>query len=805
MTTLDLEGIELMTTSPLSLSVYVLEDEKHEQERIEEALRGVESLLANDYFAQAHIGRAAISPVLQPFFFRSVEGFRAQLEDPADDTSGPALLVIDVRVYLTEQDEEPQPLLGEENVYSGENRPRTSFWDWLRRTAPAVPGIVLTTMEENALRDLLASFDQDRLHYVHKDRLANPTLFSRDIVGFLEDKHWAMPFWRNLSKYARVSGSDSWHTPGHNAGTSFLNSSFLRGFADEYAPGSSLALAGDLSVSVDKLGDLSEPFAEDSPMARAMVLSARTFGAAETLYATNGTSTSNKVMLMTLLRPDEVVIVDRNCHKSVHQAVVLAGAIPLYLESGFNSSLGTFLPVTLGDIENVTGNKELTAAFEPRMLILTTCTYEGVLFPIQEIAEACREAKPGILFYADEAWFPYGYFHPFYGPGTSPWNQSRFASHGGGSTGRYNALGTDEADGAHFVVQSTHKALSALSQASMIHTGKAFHRVHRYAIEQLATGSSADQRYSWLAERFPSETDFRDQLADVSRFWLTTSPNYPMIATLDCASTQMAAEGFGIVNRLLHFAAELDDLARELDADVTLRDLTGGQPGYEKFKRDPLKFLVAVKPGRLKEFKKLLAERRIACEKSAAAVRLFGEGSESGSAGGHVQFLITVGTSLGQVQNLKLALRRSRELGYLGWSNRGAVQLEPGLSGQVEVVPRDAHYACGEIAFLSEICDNPGRPFISCQMLVPYPPGIPTVLPGMRIQPKEAARLRKILGDPTKDPECEVHGVLKRPSPSGPEYAVRVLTEAELDIFRQRYKATGLDKKLARLRSWACV
>ena len=116
----------------------------------------------------------------------------------------------------------------------------------------------------------------------------------------------------------------SWHTPGHNAGHAFSRSLFLQGFRHEYG---AMTFRADLSVSVHSLGDLSTPESR-TPLADAQRLTSEIFGSAQSCYITNGSTTSNKAMLMTLLRPGETVLLDRNCHKSVHHAVVMAGAIP---------------------------------------------------------------------------------------------------------------------------------------------------------------------------------------------------------------------------------------------------------------------------------------------------------------------------------------------------------------------------------------------------------------------------------------------------------------------------------------------
>ena len=75
------------------------------------------------------------------------------------------------------------------------------------------------------------------------------------------------------------------------------------------------------------------------------MLAAKAFGAKRTYFATNGTSTSNKVIFQTLLAPGDKLLLDRNCHKSVHHGVILSGALPVYLDSSINKQFGIFGPV----------------------------------------------------------------------------------------------------------------------------------------------------------------------------------------------------------------------------------------------------------------------------------------------------------------------------------------------------------------------------------------------------------------------------------------------------------------------------
>ncbi|MEY2690381.1 MAG: hypothetical protein RL375_4581, partial [Pseudomonadota bacterium] len=146
------------------------------------------------------------------------------------------------------------------------------------------------------------------------------------------------PFFDQLQAYV-ASAKDSWHTPGHAGGDAFKGSAWVadfHGFVGEQM------LRADLSVSVPELDSLLHPV---GVIAQAQDLAAQAFGARQTYFATNGTSTSNKVIFQTLLAPGDTLLLDRNCHKSVHHGVILSGARPVYLDSTLNRRWGIFGPV----------------------------------------------------------------------------------------------------------------------------------------------------------------------------------------------------------------------------------------------------------------------------------------------------------------------------------------------------------------------------------------------------------------------------------------------------------------------------
>ena len=605
---------------------------------------------------------------------------------------------------------------------------------WLYTFFPAIPKIVLTTPGAERVR-------VPSRRWVLKPREVFTNINAHmPRIQHLFRSLWEPRFWHALRHYVMDEAGTSWHTPGHNAGHAFSRSLFLQGFRHEYGP---MSFRADLSVSVHSLGDLSKPESR-TPLADAQRLTSEIFGSAQSCYITNGSTTSNKAMLMTLLRPGETVLLDRNCHKSVHHAVVMAGAIPNYLPARFNARLGVWGPVAMSDLRRAI-SADYPEHAKPRMLVLTTCTYEGILYPVWEIARLCE--RNGMLFYADEAWAPYLSFHPFY-TAMSPQ----------GKRVRYNAI--HETSSAHFAVQSTHKALAAFSQASMIHVSMRF--------KQLFESESAD--WKWLRTRFAlnghgSYEKFSHDLHEVLRYWHSTSPHYPMMATLDCAGVQMRLEGLKLIEERLrwvkafkqrvsracglpesHCFAGLREVVGEANADEYVR---------EGYLHDPLKLVLSFKsPQACDAFKNVLRGSKIQWEKSTPVTILF---------------LVTIGTVEDHFEYLYRDIVEMKHT--IGRPERDAFDssVAAAVNGQATVMPRDAALCDGELIELSR---TEGR--ISSQLLVPYPPGIPVFLPGLTIT-RAMIDIVQAVAD-TEGPDS-VHGLFVR----GKKYFVEVIRHDEED------------------------
>ena len=294
------------------------------------------------------------------------------------------------------------------------------------------------------------------------------------------------PFYDQLKNYVLMA-KDAWHTPGHSSGDSLRDSPWV---SDFYEFIGEHIFRADLSVSVPMLDSLMEPI---GVIAEAQKIAAKAFGARRTFFATNGTSTANKVIFQTLLAPGNKLLLDRNCHKSVHHGVVLSGAHPIYLDSSVNKKFNIYGPVPKQTIFEAIETHD-----DAQALILTNCTYDGLRYDLPPIIQAAH-AK-GLKVIIDEAWYGFARFHPAFRP-------------------------TALEAGADYATQSTHKVLSAFSQSSMIHVNDPDFNEHLFR------------------ENFNMHT--------------STSPQYSMIASLDIARKQAMLEGYKLLSRTLELAKEL--------------------------------------------------------------------------------------------------------------------------------------------------------------------------------------------------------------------------------------------------------
>ena len=303
------------------------------------------------------------------------------------------------------------------------------------------------------------------------------------------------PFFRALTHYA-ADGSYSWHCPGHSGGVAFLKSPIGQMFHQFF--GENL-LRADVCNAVDELGQLLD---HTGPVAASERNAARIFNCDHLYFVTNGTSTSNKMVWHSTVAPDDIVVVDRNCHKSILHSIIMTGAIPVFLTPTRNH-YGIIGPIPLSEfkIENIRKKIEAHPFASklkdktPRILTITQSTYDGVMYNVETIKDMLDGRIDTLHF--DEAWLPHAAFHDFYGD--------------------YHAIGEGRPrckESMIFATQSTHKLLAGLSQASQI----------------LVQDSEQNQLD-------------RDVFNEAYLMHSSTSPQYAIIASCDVAAAMMEPPG----------------------------------------------------------------------------------------------------------------------------------------------------------------------------------------------------------------------------------------------------------------------
>ena len=348
----------------------------------------------------------------------------------------------------------------------------------------------------------------------------------REAKAYMESL--APPFFRALLDYAQ-DGSYSWHCPGHSGGVAFLKSPVGQMFHQFFGEN---MLRADVCNAVDELGQLLD---HTGPVAASERNAARIFNADHCFFVTNGTSTSNKIVWHASVAPGDIVVVDRNCHKSVLHAITMTGAIPVFLMPTRNH-LGIIGPIPLDEFRPENIQKKIEAnpfarealkaggdKAKPRILTITQSTYDGVLYNVEMIKQVLGSTIDTLHF--DEAWLPHAAFHDFYRD--------------------MHAIGKDRPrpqDPLIFSTQSTHKVLAGLSQASQV-----------------------------LVQESATRTLDRDMFNEAYLMHTSTSPQYAIIASLDVAAAMMEPPGgTALVEESIVEALDFRRAMRKVDEEFGL-------------------------------------------------------------------------------------------------------------------------------------------------------------------------------------------------------------------------------------------
>ncbi|WP_127091607.1 decarboxylase [Aquabacter cavernae] len=422
--------------------------------------------------------------------------------------------------------------------YSGGQASGIDLADVLKAIRPELDIYVLSDRNVEALAGMQQSSVARRIFYAVEEPLELHLSILEGIAARYET-----PFFDNLKRYAeRPVGT--FHALPIARGKSVFRSEWIGDMAEFY--GINLFLA-ESSATTGGLDSLLEPTGN---IKKAQEYAARAFGADHVFFVTNGTSTSNKMVVQALIKPGDIAIIDRNCHKSHHYGMVLSGGQPIYVEAYPLTRYSMYGAVPLSEIKRAMLALRAEGRLDRlRLLDLTNCTFDGHMYNTRRVMEECLAIKPDLIFLWDEAWSGFAHWSPFLRPRTAmgaataieAWMREpasieayeRQQQDLGGSPSDETLMETRLIPDPRqirlrvYQTNSTHKSMSAIRQGSMVLVRDVdFAHVESQFHEAVFTHAS-------------------------------TSPNQQLIASLDVARRQMELEGYGLVTNAISIALKI--------------------------------------------------------------------------------------------------------------------------------------------------------------------------------------------------------------------------------------------------------
>lgn len=426
------------------------------------------------------------------------------------------------------------------------------------------------------------------------------------------------------------------HVPGHKMGRSFDREGIR-----QY--GSLLPL--DLT-ELSGLDDLHQP---EGVIAEAQALAAEAYGAEDTRFLVGGTSVGNIALILAVCRPGDKIVLQRNCHKSVYNGVILARANPVFVVPVVDPITGVAVGLRREDVE-----RTLVEHPDAKAVFITNPNYYGMGIDVREMADLVHRFAIPLL--VDEAHGSHFGFHP-------------------------DLPASAMQSGADAAVQSTHKMGLAMTMCSMLHL----------------RGERID----------------RSRLFQALAMLQSSSPSYPLLASLDLARRHMLTEGKVELERVLVLLKRLRERLGSLRW-LALPELTADSV-YSTL--DPFKLLLALRTQALSGYalQDLLEQHAIYPELAASR---------------HVLLAASTGTSAEDVEKVWQVLK------CVDPPSNGGVhpviqtrEIAPGKYLRDQVMAMHEALDAGRTAI--PLAEAEGR--IVAEMVIPYPPGIPLLVPGERI------------------------------------------------------------------------
>jgi len=576
-------------------------------------------------------------------------------------------------------------------------------------------------------------------------------------------ERYETPFFKALVDYSQKP-TGVFHAMPISRGNSVFKSNWINDFGEFY--GRNLFLA-ETSATTGGLDSLLMP---TGPLKRAQEKARDAYGSLNTYFVTNGTSTANKIVLQALVKPKDVVLIDRDCHKSHHYGLVLAGAYPVYLDSYPIQEYSMYGAVPINHItDKLLELKESGRLDKVKMLLLTNCTFDGIVYNVEKVMQEVLAIKPDMIFLWDEAWFAFASFGVNYKQRTAMFTASKLSEYYKSKEykRKYTLHIKKLKDGERptlpdpalvrvrvYATQSTHKTLSSFRQGSMIHIW--------------------DEDF-----RRKSESTFLEAYMTHT----STSPNYQMLASLDIGRRQVQFEGFEFVEKSIEMAMLLREkivnspqLNKYFDV-LTVHNFipnnrreSGLQEYYTKetgwnmmeeawkqdeFVLDPTKITLCIGKtgvdGDTFKNKYLMDKFGIQINKTSRNTVLFM--TNIGTTKGSVSYLIKALLNISDELDDELRSLNKKELELHEKRIHSLMKDVPPLPdfsyfhSSFQAVPgvpggdiRSAYYLAYdennyEYILLEDCLEamNSGRVLVASTFLIPYPPGFPVLVPGQVI------------------------------------------------------------------------
>lgn len=411
-------------------------------------------------------------------------------------------------------------------------------------------------------------------------------------------------------------------------------------------------------ADLPELPELDNLFAPQSVIQQSQKLAAEVFGAAQTFFLANGSTAGIIAAILAVCNPNEKIILPRNIHRSVISGLILSGAIPIFINPEYDTDWDLANSITPQALQ-----KALNQHPDTKAVMVVYPTYHGVCGDIKALVEITHQHNIPLL--VDEAHGAHFSFHPDL------------------PISAMNA-------GADLAVQSTHKVLSALSQASMLHIQGNRINPHR--------------------------------LNNALQLVQSTSPNYALLASLDAARQQMALHGQQLLTQTLELANTAFSKLSEIADLKILQAPAHPKPGF--YTLDPTRLSINVANLGLTGFlaDEILREQyKVTAELPTLR---------------QLTFILSIGNTPSHINQLIHAFQN------IPLGKAVAVPaIPPQIPTKLPILsPREAFFAETQTVPASEAINR-----ISAELICPYPPGVPVLVPGEMITKDSLDYLKQVL------------------------------------------------------------